>query len=198
MTVRDGTAAADRTRVVRFPVFGRPGGPARFGIGVAVLVTLITLAITVARLDLRLGTLVALNQETLDGARHIARADDRLTRRLHQLDALAAGAHDTLEQTRALQPVLAELRDAISPAATAVTTGRNGGERSAVQLAHIRDILLRLKTSTGQLDRSTSALDRQSTVLLGILDGLVDDLRDSLQAAERIDTTLPLPRTGGP
>jgi hypothetical protein len=169
----------------------------RFGAGVTALIVLLTLTVTVGRLDLRLGTLVRLNQETLAGARRIAAADDRLTRRLHQLGGLSADAHQTLDQTRALRPLLAQLGDAIGPTAGAVTVGRVGAERSAEQLAHIRTVLLGLRTSTRQLARSAAAFDRQGTGLLRILDGVVDDVRGSLDAADRIDAALPLPRIGG-
>lgn len=191
----EGTDAG--TRPSWSAVFGRPGGPARLVLGVLVLVTLLGLTVTVARLDLRLGTLVALNQESLDGARRVAAADDRLTSRLHQLTGLADDAHRTLDQTRAVQPVLAQLRDAIGPAGRAAATGRAGGEHTTAQLARIRDILSRLNTGTGQLARSAEAFNRQGADLIMLLDGLVADVRTSLEATRRIDSTLPLPRTAG-
>jgi hypothetical protein len=112
---------ADGRRWVGPSLFGRPGGPARFVLGVLGLIVLLTLTVTVARIDDRLGVLVGLNRESLDGARRIAGADDRLTSRLHQLTDLAEGAHTTLESTRALQPVLA---DRARPASTARRAGR--------------------------------------------------------------------------
>lgn len=181
----------------RVPVFGQPGGPVRFALGLAALLALITLTTTIGRLDLRLTTLVGLNDDTAKGAHQIAAADDHMTRRLQQLTVLAAGAHDTLDQTRALEPILTDLRAAIEPTAAAVTVGRAGGERSLARLTRIRDILQRLNTSTRDLARSASVFDRQGTDLLGILDGVDRNLSASVDAAERIDRSLPLPALGG-
>ena len=98
-------------RPVSEVLFGREGGPTRFVLSVIALVALLTLTVTVARLDLRLGALQEANEVTLSGARQDAAVHDRFTRRLGQLGDLARGAHLTLEQTRALRPVLAELKD---------------------------------------------------------------------------------------
>ena len=184
-------------RPVTVILFGREGGPFRFVLGVIALVALLTLTVTVARLDLRLGALQDANEVTLSGARQDAAVHDRFTRRLGQLGDLARSADLTLEQTRALRPVLSELKDAIGPLTTAVATGRSGGERSAEQLNHIRDVLLRLRAGTTDLGGSADKFDRQGMDLLGNLDDLVGDLRASLDAAERIDAALPLPRLGG-
>ena len=191
------TTSDSSMRPVSVILFGRAGGPLRFVLGVIALGALLTLTVTVARLDLRLGVLQETTQATLSGARQNAAVHDRFTRRLGQLDDLARGAHLTLEQTRALRPVLAELKDAVGPLTSAVATGRSGGERSAEQLNHIRGVLLRLRAGTTDLAGSAGKFDRQGTDLLGNLDDLVGDLRASLEAAERIDAALPLPRLGG-
>jgi hypothetical protein len=136
-------------------LFGRPGGPARLALAAAALLALLTLAVTMARLDLRLAEMVRANEATVDGACRIAKADDRFTRRLQQLDTVAAGGRATLEQTRALRPLLTELRDALRPTAAAVATGRAGAEHSAEQLARIRKVL------TGLRPRRRSSPHRQ-------------------------------------
>jgi methyl-accepting chemotaxis protein len=178
------------------PLFGRPGGPARLALAVAALLALLTLTVTVARLDLRLAEMVRANEATVDGARRIAEADDRFTRRLQQLDTVAAGGRATLEQTRALRPLLTELRDALRPTAAAVATGRAGAEHSAEQLARIRKVLTGLRSATKELAASTEAFDAQGGELLRILGDLTADLRAAVEAADRIEAVLP-PRIGG-
>ncbi|MGQ0482867.1 MAG: hypothetical protein ACT4O0_17810 [Pseudonocardia sp.] len=178
-------------------VFGRPDGPARLALAVGALLVLLIVSVTIARLDARLGAMVDANEATVVGAARIAVADDRFTRRLQQLDAVAANARRARDQTQALAPLLVELRDALRPAATDVATGRAGGERTAVQLAHIRALLQRLRDDTADLATSTSAFTGQGADLLRVLDGLAIDLRASLEAAERIDAALPALPTGG-
>jgi methyl-accepting chemotaxis protein len=178
------------------PLFGRPGGPARLALAVAALLALLTLTVTVARLDLRLAEMVRANEATVDGARRIAEADDRFTRRLQQLDTVAAGGRATLEQTRALRPLLTELRDALRPTAAAVATGRAGAEHSAEQLARIRKVLTGLRSASKEVAASTEAFDAQGGELLRILGDLTADLRAAVEAADRIEAVLP-PRIGG-
>ena len=177
-------------------VFGRRSGPAKCALSVIGLLVLLVLTVTVARLDGRLATLEATNQATLEGARKIDSADDGFTRRLHQLTALAESTKLTLEQTRALQPLLVQLKAAVVPAASAIATGRAGAQRSATQLATIADVLRRLQVGTLALVGSAGSFDAQGTNLLRVLDGLVTDLRASLAAAQRINAALPLPVTG--
>lgn len=178
-------------------VFGRPGGATHLVLAVGALLALLTLTVTIGRLDVRLGAMVAANEATVDGAVRIATADDRFTRRLHQLDDVAANAHRTRQQTQALKPLLVELRDALRPTAAQVRTGRAGGERTAEQLAHIRALLQRLRGDTSDLATSASAFTGQGNDLVRILDALAGDLRGSVGAAERIDAALPALPTGG-
>jgi hypothetical protein len=177
-------------------IFGREGGPVRFALGIVGLFVILVLVVTVARLDARLATMEEQNRITLAGARAIATADDPFTTRLQHLTVLADSADHALDQTRQLQPLLTELKDAVVPAAAAISTGRAGGQLTNVQLGRIQDVLVRLRDHTVPLVRSADAFGGQGRDLLGVIDGLVTDLRASADAAARINAVLPLPRTG--
>ncbi|HTK65722.1 MAG TPA: hypothetical protein VL595_25290 [Pseudonocardia sp.] len=177
-------------------IFGRESGPVKFALGVLGLGTILVLVVTMARLNTRLATMEQQNRLTLAGARAIATADDRFTRRLQHLSALVDSTNLALDETRKLQPLLTDLKAAVVPAAAAVSTGSGGGVRSNVQLRRVEAALLQLQEHTLPLVRSADAFGGQGEDLLHVIDGLVADLRAGVDAAARINAVLPLPRTG--
>lgn len=177
-------------------IFGRRSGPARFVLGLVGLLTILVLVVTVARLDSRLATMQEANLSTLAGVRAIATADDPFTTRLQHLTALADTTDLALAQTRQLQPLLTDLKAAVVPAAAAIATGSAGGQQSNVALGRIETVLVRLRDHTLPLVHSADTLGAQGKDLLHVIDGLVADLRASVDAATRINAVLPLPRTG--
>lgn len=177
-------------------IFGRESGPFKFVLGVLGLLTILVLVVTVARLNTRLATMEEQNLLTLAGARAIATADDPFTMRLHQLTALADTTNQALDETRRLQPLLADLKAAVVPAAAAVATGSAGGVQTNAQLSRVEAVLDQLRDHTLPLVRSADAFGGQGRELLRVVDGLVADLRASTEAAARINAVLPLPRTG--
>lgn len=177
-------------------IFGRESGPVKFVLGLVGLLTILVLVVTVARLNSRLATLQQENLSTVAGVRAIAAADDPFTTRLQHLTALADTADLALTQTRALQPLLTDLKAAVVPAAAAIATGSAGGQQSEVALGRIETVLVRLRDHTLPLVHSADTFGAQGEDLLHVIDGLVTDLRASVDAATRINAVLPLRRTG--
>ncbi|MET8249565.1 hypothetical protein ABZV31_37510 [Streptomyces sp. NPDC005202] len=150
-----------------------------------------TLAITLSRLNTRLDTQEQANQATLQVSQSIVTVNDRVTKRLKQLDALTGTADKALAETKALAPLLTELQQAVKPVAVAVTAGRAGGELSEAKLSEVESVLTRLRKQTLALVGSAQAFGSQGNELLKIVKSLVDDVAASVEAAKRINKSLP-------
>jgi uncharacterized protein YgbK (DUF1537 family) len=112
---------------------------------------------------------------------------------LAQLTRLTDTAQLALDDTRALQPLLVQLRDATCPAADSIAVARAGGETTHTDLRRIQQIVVQLRQQVLPLVPSAAAFGDQGTQLLDILQGVNDDLETSIDAARRINNALPLP-----
>jgi hypothetical protein len=174
-------------------IFGRRSGPVKLVLGAVGLVVLLLLGVTIFRLNQKLDVQQSVNEQTLAASHGLVRVNDPLTERLAQLTALTHTANQALDETRALQPQLAQLKAAVAPAADAIATGRAGGEESRRKLTQIQSILVSLQQRVLPLVPSAAAFGDQGQDLLHILQGLNADLTRSIAAAKRINDALPLP-----
>jgi hypothetical protein len=157
------------------------------------LVVLLVLIVTFARLGQDLAAQAAINQESQRNAEAAVAATDRLTTRLAQLTRLTHTAQLALDDTRALQPLLVQLRDATRPVADSIAVARAGGETTHTDLRQIQQIVVQLRQQVLPLVPSAAAFGDQGSELLTILQGVNDDLQRSIDAAQRINNALPLP-----
>ncbi|HEY4005793.1 MAG TPA: hypothetical protein VGM60_11495 [Pseudonocardia sp.] len=174
-------------------IFGRRSGPVKAVLAAVALVVLAVLIVTFARLDKNLAAQAAINDESLRNSDAVVAVTDRLTARLAQLTQLTGTEQQALDETRALQPLLVQLRDATRPAADSIAVGRAGGETSHADLGRIQLIVVRLRQRVLPLVPSAAAFGDQGKELLTILQGVNDDLGRSIDAAKRINAALPLP-----
>jgi hypothetical protein len=174
-------------------IFGRRSGPVRAALGVAALAALLLLIVTFARLNQKLATQAAVNAESLRNSDAVVAATDRLTLRLAQLTRLTGTADQALDETRALRPLLVQLRGAAQPAAHAIAVGRAGGETSHTDLIRIQRTVQQLQGKVLPLVPSTAAFGEQGKELLAVLESVNDDLERGIDAAKRINKALPLP-----
>jgi hypothetical protein len=174
-------------------IFGRRSGPVKAVLAAVALVVLSVLIVTFARLGQNLAAQAAINQESQRNAEAAVAVTDRLTTRLAQLTRLTDTAQLALDDTRALQPLLVQLRDATRPAADSIAVARAGGETTHTDLRRIQQIVVQLRQQVLPLVPSAAAFGDQGTQLLTILQGVNDDLKTSIDAAQRINNALPLP-----
>ena len=174
-------------------IFGRRSGPVKAVLAAVALVVLSVLIVTFARLGQNLAAQAAINQESQRNAEAAVAVTDRLTTRLAQLTRLTDTAQLALDDTRALQPLLVQLRDATRPAADSIAVARAGGENTHTDLRRIQQIVVQLRQQVLPLVPSAAAFGDQGTQLLTILQGVNDDLETSIDAARRINNALPLP-----
>jgi hypothetical protein len=174
-------------------IFGRRSGPVKAVLAAVALVVLSVLLVTFARLGQNLAAQAAINQESQRNAEAAVAVTDRLTTRLAQLTRLTDTAQLALDDTRALQPLLVQLRDATRPAADSIAVARAGGETTHTDLRRIQQIVVQLRQQVLPLVPSAAAFGDQGTQLLTILQGVNDDLKTSIDAAQRINNALPLP-----
>jgi hypothetical protein len=174
-------------------IFGRRSGPVKAVLAAVALVVLSVLIVTFARLGQNLAAQAAINQESQRNAEAAVAVTDRLTTRLAQLTRLTDTAQLALDDTRALQPLLVQLRDATRPAADSIAVARAGGETTHTDLRRIQQIVVQLRHQVLPLVPSAAAFGDQGTQLLDILQGVNDDLETSIDAAQRINNALPLP-----
>jgi fructoselysine-6-P-deglycase FrlB-like protein len=174
-------------------IFGRRSGPVKAVLAAVALVVLSVLIVTFARLGQNLAAQAAINQESQRNAEAAVAVTDRLTTRLAQLTRLTDTAQLALDDTRALQPLLVQLRDATRPAADSIAVARAGGETTHTDLRRIQQIVVQLRQQVLPLVPSAAAFGDQGTQLLTILQGVNDDLETSIAAARRINNALPLP-----
>jgi hypothetical protein len=174
-------------------IFGRRSGPVKAVLAAVALVVLSVLIVTFARLGQNLAAQAAINQESQRNAEAAVAVTDRLTTRLAQLTRLTDTAQLALDDTRALQPLLVQLRDATRPAADSIAVARAGGETTHTDLRRIQQIVVQLRQQVLPLVPSAAAFGDQGTQLLTILQGVNDDLETSIDAAQRINNALPLP-----
>jgi small-conductance mechanosensitive channel len=174
-------------------IFGRRSGPVKAVLAALALVVQLVLIVTFARLGQGLAAQAATNQESQRNADAAVAVTDRLTTRLAQLTALTDTAQRAVDDTRALQPLLVQLRDATRPAADSIAVARAGGETSRTDLRRIQQIVVQLRERVLPLVPSAAAFGDQGTQLLAILQGVNDDLERSINAARRINNALPLP-----
>jgi hypothetical protein len=174
-------------------IFGRRSGPVKAVLAAVALVVLSVLIVTFARLGQNLAAQAAINQESQRNAEAAVAVTDRLTTRLAQLTRLTDTAQLALDDTRALQPLLVQLRDATRPAADSIAVARAGGETTHTDLRRIQQIVVQLRQQVLPLVPSAAAFSDQGTQLLTILQGVNDDLETSIDAARRINNALPLP-----
>jgi hypothetical protein len=174
-------------------IFGRRSGPVKAVLAAVALLVLSVLIVTFARLGQNLAAQAAINQESQRNAEAAVAVTDRLTTRLAQLTRLTDTAQLALDDTRALQPLLVQLRDATRPAADSIAVARAGGESTHTDLRRIQQIVVQLRQQVLPLVPSAAAFSDQGTQLLDILQGVNDDLETSIDAARRINNALPLP-----
>jgi hypothetical protein len=174
-------------------IFGRRSGPVKAVLAAVALGVLSVLIVTFARLGQNLAAQAAINQESQRNAEAAVAVTDRLTTRLAQLTRLTDTAQLALDDTRALQPLLVQLRDATRPAVDSIAVARAGGETTHTDLRRIQQIVVQLRQQVLPLVPSAAAFGDQGTQLLTILQGVNDDLETSIDAARRINNALPLP-----
>lgn len=176
--------------------FGRPAGPVRTIFVLILVAVLALLCIIVFRLNIRLSTQETTNQRTLRASRGIVEINDKVTARLSQLTSLTGTAQMALDETKGLAPLLQQLKDVVIPAAASIAQGRAGGEESLQILGGVRDVAAEIMDVTLALVDSAAMFGSQGDQLLGIVEGIVDDVELAVQSATRINNSLPLP--GGP
>lgn len=174
-------------------IFGRRSGPVKAVLAAVALVVLLVLIVTFARLGQNLAAQAAINQESRRQAEAAVVVTDRLTARLAQLTRLTDTAQLALDDTRALQPLLVELRDATRPAAGSIAVARAGGQAGYTDLRRIQGIVVQLRERVLPLVPSAAKFGDQGEQLLAILEGINDDLALSIATARRINDALPLP-----
>ncbi|MEB3371356.1 hypothetical protein [Saccharopolyspora mangrovi] len=172
--------------------FGPRHGPARMILSLIGVAVLGLLSFVVFNLNARLDAQERANQQSLAASRAIVEVNDKLTLRLAQLDKLADSVELAVDETESLTPLLIQLRDAIGPAAAAVSDGTAGAEQSNDKLATIKGVLEQVRGRVVPLVGSAEEFGDQGKQLVAILRGLVTDLEAAVAAAERINDSLPL------
>lgn len=171
--------------------FGRSHGVVRLILAISAIAVLGLLSFVVFNLNARLDAQERANQESLAASQAIVDVNDKITKRLAQLDALADTAEHAVDETEALAPLLVELRDAIAPAATAVSDGTAGAQRSNEQLVTVQGVLNKVRDKVVPLVGSAQAFGEQGKQLVAIVQGVVSDLEGAVVAAKRINDSLP-------
>jgi ABC-type transporter Mla subunit MlaD len=166
--------------------FGRPGGLARLVISVLAVVVIGLLTFVIANLNHKLDIQHRTDLTTLQ-------VNDRLTQRLAQLTTLTHSAQGALNDTKALGPLLVQLRSALKPAAATVSSATSSVQTTHAQLTTIQGVLNAIRNKVVPLVSSASALGGQGRQLLGVVRGLVSDLQAAVAAAYTINQSIPLP-----
>jgi hypothetical protein len=173
--------------------FGRPGGLARLVISVLAVVVIGLLTFVVANLNHKLDIQHRTDLTTLQATGQVVDVNDRLTQRLAQLTALTHSAQGALKDTKALGPLLVQLRSALKPAAATVSSATSSVQTTHAQLTTIQGVLNAIRNKVVPLVSSASALGGQGRQLLAVVRGLVSDLRAAIAAAYTINQSIPLP-----
>lgn len=169
---------------------GRPGGPLRLGLGTVAVLLLGFLAFVMARVDSRIGDQARVNLETKRSTGAIVAVNQRVAKRITEVDALTAGARAATEATANLAPVIEALRVATARANRLAGDGRAGAEATRASLDEVRRLVGALSTQVGQLGQSADGVVTQEAQVLAVLDGLAGDLDVALGQARRIRAVL--------
>ena len=172
-------------------LFGRPHGPVRVLLGFVALATFATLGISIYRIGDKLEGLAQGAETTLVGSQAIVQVNDKVADRLEQLTALTGTAQLALDETKAITPLLADLQEAVKPAAAQVAAGRSGAEAGEAALRAIEKIVVALETRAAALLSSAEAFGAQETELIAIVTELVADVEAALADARRINEEIP-------
>lgn len=174
-------------------LFGKPAGPARMVFAIVAVGVLGLLSFVVFNLNNRLDNQQEVNLTSITASEGVVNINDRLTNQLQQLTQVTHTAQQALDATSALEPLLVELDNAISPAAQSLSGSTSGAVMTNDQLNNIKSILGRVQDAVIPLVASADAFGGQGGQLLTIVQGLVDDLAGSVDAAHTINQMLPLP-----
>lgn len=174
-------------------LFGRPAGPARMVLAIVAVGVLGLLSFVVYNLNNRLDNQQAANVTSIAASQGIVDVNDKLTGQLQQLTQVTHTAQDALDATAALEPLLVQLDEAITPAAQMLGSSTSGAVMTNDQLNNIKGILGKVDEAVVPLVASAEAFGGQGGELLVIVQGLVDDLAGSVDAAYTINQMLPLP-----
>ncbi|KLL95925.1 hypothetical protein SAMN04490240_0734 [Rhodococcus pyridinivorans] len=173
--------------------FGRPGGPARMVLAIAAVGVLGLLTFVIFNLNTRLDNQQDVNLTSVAVSEDIVAVNDKLTGELQQLTELTNTARQALDATAALEPLLIRLDEAIGPAAHMLAQSTDGAQVTNEQLVTIQSILGEVQGTVLPLVESARAFGGQGTELLDIVQGLVADLRSSVESVHTINQMLPLP-----
>jgi hypothetical protein len=173
--------------------FGRPYGVVRMILALAGVGVLALLTFVVLNLNNRLDNQQRANLQTLAASQALVSVNNDVTDRLAQLTALTSNAGQAVHETQSLAPLLVTLREVIAPAAAMIHTGSVGGQVSNAQLTAIEGTLAEVRGTVVPLVSSARAFGGQGQQLVGIVQGLVSDLRAAVSDAETINRALPLP-----
>lgn len=173
--------------------FGARGGPMRMVWAVVALAVLVLLAFVVFNLNTRLDNQQRANLASVDASGRIVDVNDDVTAELRELTELTVTAQEALEATEALHPQLIELGKAIGPVADLLSENTAGAQVTNAQLTGIQNALTKVQSVIVPLVSSAEKFGDQGRELLATLDGLVEDLRVSVESARTINHMLPLP-----
>ena len=137
------------------------------------------LSFVVYNLNNRLDNQQAANVTSIAASQGIVDVNDKLTGQLQQLTQVTHTAQDALDATAALEPLLG--------------SSTSGAVMTNDQLNNIKAILGKVDQAVVPLVASAEAFGGQGGELLVIVQGLVDDLAGSVDAAYTINQMLPLP-----
>lgn len=173
--------------------FGRRGGPARMVLAIVAVGVLGLLTFVVFNLNTRLDNQQRANVTSIAASQAIVDVNDKVTGQLQQLTELTHTAHTALDATSALGPLLIKLDEAIAPAAAMLASSTAGAQMTNDTLTNIQSILGEVQNTVLPLVSSAEAFGEQGNQLLAIVQGLVSDLKVSVEAAKTINQMLPLP-----
>lgn len=173
--------------------FGRRGGPARLVLAIVAVGVLVLLSFIIFTLNGRLDNQERANQTSIQASDRIVQVNDKVTTRLAELTELTHTAQTALDSTSALQPLLVKLGQAISPVAELLSADTTGAQITNAQLTTIQGILGQVEDTVVPLVSSAAKFGEQGKQLLNVVQGLVADLRSSVDSARTINNVLPLP-----
>lgn len=174
-------------------LFGKPGGPARLAFALVAVGVLGLLSFVVFTLNGRLDNQQQANLTSIAASQGIVDVNDRLTNQLARLTEITHTARTALDATAALNPLLVQLDDAIRPAADMLASSTSGAQVTNEQLTSIQTVMGDVQDAVIPLVSSAEAFGGQGADLLAVVQGLVDDLAGSVEAAKTINQMLPLP-----
>jgi len=151
------------------------------------------LTFVIFNLNTRLDTQQDVNLTSVAVSEDIVAVNDKLTGELQQLTELTDTARQALDATAALEPLLIRLDEAIGPAAHMLAQSTGGAQVTNEQLVTIQSILGEVQGTVLPLVESARAFGGQGTELLDVVQGLVADLRSSVESVHTINQMLPLP-----